>query len=183
MKIMKFIVALLLCISVKTYAQKYTPVDTASKVHFVIKNFGINTGGDLSQLKGDISFSPDNPALCNFNVSVEASTIDTDNSIRDKSLAEEEYFDASKFPLITIASTKVEKTNKTAAGFYYFTGTLTIKGITKNIAFPFRVKEEKNGLLFTGSFEINRMDFGIGEQSIVLGNQVAVTLSVFAKKI
>jgi len=183
MKIMKFIVALLLCISVKTYAQKYTPVDTASKVHFVIKNFGINTGGDLSQLKGDISFSPDNPALCNFNVSVEASTIDTDNSIRDKSLAEEEYFDASKFPLITIASTKVEKTNKTAAGFYYFTGNLTIKGITKNIAFPFQVKEEKNGLLFTGSFEINRMDFGIGEQSIVLGNQVAVTLSVFAKKI
>src|SRR5690348_662230 len=182
MKIMKFIAALLLCISVKTYAQKYTPVDTASKVHFIIKNFGINTGGDFSGLKGDISFSADTPASCSFNVSVVASTIDTDNSMRDKSLAEEEYFDAAKHPLITIVSTKIEKTNKTAAGFYYFTGNLTIKGVTKNISFPFQVKEEKHGLLFTGSFEMNRLDFGVGEQSIVLSNQVAVTLSVFAKK-
>ena len=77
---------------------------------------------------------------------------------------------------------KIEKTNKTAAGFYYFTGNLTIKGVTKSISFPFQVKEEKDGLLFTGSFEMNRLDFGIGEQSIVLSNQVAVTLSVFAKK-
>lgn len=179
---MKFVVALLLFISINTHAQKFTPVDTASKIHFVIKNFGINTGGDLTDLKGIITFSPDNLAVSNFDVSVAASTIDTDNSMRDKSLAGEEYFEAAKFPLLTITSTKIEKTNKTAAGFYYFTGSLTIKGVTKAISFPFQAKEEKNGILFTGNFDINRMDFGLGQQSIVLGNQVAVTLSVFAKK-
>lgn len=179
---MKFVVILFLCISFNTHAQKFTPVDSASKVHFVIKNFGINTGGDLKGLKGIITFSPDKLATSNFNVSVDASTIDTDNNVRDKSLAGEEYFDAAKFPLLTIASTKIEKTNKTAAGFYYFTGDLTIKGVTKSISFPFQAKEENDGFLFTGNFEINRMDFGLGQQSIVLSSEVAVTLSVFAKK-
>lgn len=179
---MKFVVALLLFISINTSAQKFTPVDTASKIHFVIKNFGINTGGDLSKLKGNISFSPDSLSACKFNVSVMVSTIDTDNSMRDKSLASDEYFDAEKFPLITIESAKIEKTNKTAAGFYYFNGSLTIKGVTKTISFPFQAKEENNGVLFTGNFDINRMDFGVGQQSIVLSNQVTITLSVFAKK-
>jgi polyisoprenoid-binding protein YceI len=179
---MKFILTFLLIISLNTYAQNFSPVDSASKVHFVIKNFGINTGGDFSGLKGNITFLPDSLTACKFNVSVAASTIDTDNNMRDKSLVSDEYFDAEKFPLLTIVSTKIEKTNKTAAGFYYFTGNVTIKGVTKSIAFPFQAKEENNGFLFTANFDINRMDFGVGDQSIVLGNQVAVTLSVFAKK-
>jgi polyisoprenoid-binding protein YceI len=179
---MKYIIVFLLFISFDATAQKLTPVDSASKVHFVIKNFGINTGGDLSGLKGSISFFQDSLSACKFNVSVMVSTIDTDNSMRDKSLISDEYFNGEKFPLITMESTKIEKTNKTAKGFYYFTGNLTIKGISKTISFPFQAKEEKNGILFTGSFDINRLDFGVGEQSIVLSNQVSVTLSVFAKK-
>ncbi len=178
----KFLFNCLFFISLNVTAQNYSPVDSSSKVHFVIKNFGINTGGDLSGLKGNITFSPDNLSVSNFNVSVDASTVDTDNSMRDKSLVSDEYFDAEKYPLLTISSTKVEKTNKTAAGFYFFTGNLTIKGVTKTISFPFQAKEENGGYLFTGNFKINRTDFGVGEQNIVLSNQVDVTLSVFAKK-
>ncbi len=37
--------------------QKYKPVDEGSKVHFVIKNFGINTGGELSGIIKMIWFS------------------------------------------------------------------------------------------------------------------------------
>ena len=179
---MKFISTFLIFISLNTHAQNLVPVDSSSKVHFIIKNFGINTGGDLKGLKGNISFYPDSLSACKFNVSASVASIDTDNSMRDKSLASDEYFDAEKFPLITIESAKVERTNKTAAGFYYFSGNLTIKGVTKSISFPFQAKEENNGFLFTANFDINRMDFGVGQQSIVLSNQVSVTLSVFAKK-
>lgn len=179
---MKTLLIGLLFISFNTSAQNFSPVDSASKVHFVIKNFGINTGGDFKGLKGNITFLPDNPGASNFDVSLASSTVDTDNEMRDKSISGDEYFEAAKYPMITIASTKIEKTNKTAAGFYYFTGKLTIKGVTKTIAFPFQAKEENNGYLFTGNFEINRTDFGVGGESIVLSNNVAVTLSVFAKK-
>lgn len=179
---MKTLLVSLLFISLHGMSQNYSPIDSASKVHFVIKNFGINTGGDLRGLKGNITFSPDNLSASNFNVSVAASTVDTDNSMRDKSLVSDEYFDAEKYPLLTISSTKVEKTNKTAVGFYYFTGHLTIKGITKKISFPFQVKEQDSGFLFTGTFRIDRTDFGVGEKNIVLSNLVDVTLSVVAKK-
>ena len=40
-----------------------TPVDADSKVHFVIKNFGIKTCGDFKGLKGNIKFYPANPAI------------------------------------------------------------------------------------------------------------------------
>jgi polyisoprenoid-binding protein YceI len=182
MKMLKNLLIGLFFISVNTAAQDYTPVDAGSKVHFVIKNFGINTGGDFSGLKGEIHFLPEKLSACTFNVTVSAKTVDTDNEMRDKNLVSDEYFDAAKFPEIKIVSTKIDKTNQTGSGFYYFTGTLTIKGVTKNIAFPFQAKKVDDGYLFTGNFQIDRTAFGVGEKNMVLSSNVAVTLSVTAKK-
>ncbi len=178
---------LLLCFtflifSFAAISQKYKPADAGSKVHFVIKNFGINTGGDLSGLKGDINLVPANVAACNFNVSVDVNTIDTDNNMRDKDLKGKSYFDAEKFSAITMVSTKINKTNKTSAGWYYFTGNLTIHGVTKPIAFPFTATSRGDDYLFVGGFTINRLDFGVGSNSIILSNTVKVSLSVLAKK-
>lgn len=179
---LKIFLAGLFFISINTAAQNYVPRDTGSKVHFVIKNFGINTGGDLSGVKGKIYFLPDSLGLSKFDVTVAASTIDTDNGMRDKNLTESEYFDAVQFPVIQLVSSKISKTNKTADGFYFFTGNLTIKGVTKTVSFPFQAKKVNDGYLFTGDFEIDRLDFKVGEKNIVLSNKVAVSLSVIAKK-
>ena len=177
-----YLFILILFIAANTSAQNYEPIDAQSKVHFVIKNFGINTGGDFNGMKGDIRFLPNDVSKSSFSVSVSTSTVDTDNGSRDKSLKSAEYFDAQKFPEITIVSTKIDKTNKTGTGFYYFTGNLTIHGVTKPIAFPFQATMVKDDYLFTGEFEISRLDFGVGEKSAVLGSKVIVTLSVMAKK-
>lgn len=161
-------------------AQKYTPTDKGSKVHFIIKNFGINTGGDLSGLEGTIIFVPG--SVCNFNVSVKVKTIDTDNSSRDADLKSEKYFDAEKYPLITMQSTKVNTTNKSSQGWYYFTGNLTMHGVTKVVSFPFRAIKKGDDYLFAGEFSVNRLDYGVGSNSTVLSNTVKVSLSVLAKK-
>jgi polyisoprenoid-binding protein YceI len=182
MKMLKNLLVCLFFISFNAAAQDYIPVDAGSKIHFVIKNFGINTGGDFSGLKGEIHFLPENLSVSTFNVTVAAKTIDTDNEMRDKNLVSDEYFDATKFPVIKIVSTKIDKTNQTGTGFYYFTGTLTIKGVTKNVAFPFQAKKVDDGYLFTGNFEIDRTAFGVGEKNMVLGSNVAVSLSATAKK-
>jgi polyisoprenoid-binding protein YceI len=169
-------------ISFTAASQKYKPVDDGSKVHFTIKNFGIGTGGDLSGLAGDINFVPANVAACNFDVSVSVNTIDTDNGSRDSHLRSEEYFDAEKYPLITIRSTKINRTNKSAAGWYQFMGTLTMHGVTKPIAFLFRAIPKDSDYLFVGGFIINRLDYGVGKNSSVLSNSVNISLSVLAKK-
>lgn len=179
---MKLIFALLLFVGSLASAQRYLPGDNGSKVHFTIKNFGIKTGGELTGLKGEIFFFTSDLTATRMTVTVDASTIDTDNSSRDSHLRNEEYFDVEKFPTISIASTKIEHTNKTDDGYYFFTGNLTMHGVTKEIKFPFKVEKTNDDYVFSGEFEINRLDFGIGSNSAVLSNTVNVSLSVLAKK-
>ncbi len=168
--------------SFTTLSQNYKPADAGSKVHFNIKNFGINTGGDLSGFSGNINFVPGNVVASNFDVSVTVNTIDTDNDKRDSHLKSEDYFNAEKYPSINIKSSRITKLNKSATGMYYFTGALTMHGITKPIAFPFTVNRKGDDYLFVGSFSINRLDYGVGKSSSVLSDGVKVTLSVLAKK-
>ena len=178
----KILLALSLFISSAICAQRYTAQNTGSKVHFVIKNFGIKTGGDLSGLKGEILFFANDMSACHFTVTADPATIDTDNETRDSHLKKDEYFDVARYPAITITSTKIDKTNKTDQGYYFFTGTLTIKDSSKPISFSFHVQKVNDDFLFTGDFQINRLDFGVGSSSAVLGNAVNVSLSILAKK-
>lgn len=179
----RYLPILFLLLTHQAFSQKYIPSDADSKVHFTIRNFGIKTGGQLKGLKGDIYFFTTDLPSCHFTVSVDPSTIDTDSDSRDRSLKGNEYFDVAKYPEITLTSTKIEKTNKTDQGYYYFTGTLNLHGVTKQISFPFHVEKVNTDYLFTGEFEINRLDFGVGDDSAVLSNTVDVSLSVLAKRV
>jgi len=161
------------------FAQTYAPVDNGSKVHFVIKNFGIATGGDFSGLSGSIKFDPANLGSSEFDVSVDANSVDTDIESRDKDLRKAAFFDAANYPKLTLKSTKITKTNKD--GYYYLFGNLTIKGVTKEVKFPFTATAKDGGYLFEGSFKLNRRDFGVGGSSLSLGDDLTVSLSVLAK--
>jgi polyisoprenoid-binding protein YceI len=149
------------------------PVDASEAVTFAIKNFGINTNGEFKGLKGTIKWDPSNPSASVFNVTVDANTINTDIDMRDSHLRKEEYFNTEKYPTINFVSTAVTANN--------VTGNLTIKGVTKQISFPFTVKPSAGGYLFEGSFEINRRDFGVGGGSVSLSNSATVNLKVQAK--
>lgn len=162
-------------------AQKLKPVDDGSRVHFVIKNFGISTGGDFKGLDGVIVFDPVKLKQSFFNVTVISNTVDTDNERRDSNLEDPEYFDAAGHPEIRIVSTKIDRTNKTSEGYYYFTGNLIIKGISQSIKFPFLAEKTDSGYRFTGDFSINRLNFKVGESSAVLGDNVDISLKVNAR--
>ncbi len=175
----KLLSLIFLLISVWVNAQSFTPVDAGSKLHFVIKNLGINTGGDITGLKGNIVFDAKNTAKCFFDVTVNVKTIATDNGKRDEHLKKPEYFSADQYPTIRLVSTKI------LAGVdlkhFTFQGNLTIKNITKPVSFPFTAEGKVGGALFVGSFEINRIDFGVGKNSFSLSDKVKITLSAFAK--
>ena len=160
--------------------QNYTPTDAGSKVHFVIKNFGISTGGSFNGLAGSITFDPANLAGSNFNVSVDSKSIDTDMEARDNHLRKSEYFDVEKYPKLHFRSTKITTTNK--EGYIYMFGVITIKNISKEISFPFKQTTKDGGILFEGDFKLNRRDFGVGGKSFSLSDELNVELSIFAKK-
>jgi polyisoprenoid-binding protein YceI len=158
-------------------AQQYKPVDAKSEVKFIVKNFGLNTPGTLSGLKGAIQFNPSNLSAAFFNVSVDVNTINTGIDMRDSHLKKDEYFNAEKYPNISFVSTSINQDGKV----YVLSGELTIKGISKSISFPFMAVAQNGGMLFTGNFSINRKDFNLGGGSAVLSNNVDVSLKVFAQ--
>jgi len=132
-------------------------------------------------LRGTIKFDPGYPEQAFFNVSVDAGTVNTNIGARDNHLRKETYFNVQKYPRISFVSTKVGNTTK--AGILYITGNITIKGISKEISFPFTATEEHDGYLFAGEFKINRIDFKVGGNSLVLSGDLIVSLSVLTKKI
>lgn len=177
MKEIFFIVALFSAVVLQ--AQNFTPKDKGSKLHFVIKNIGINTGGDMAGMKGKITFDAKRPSFCFFDVTVDVTTIDTDNDKRDRHLKRDDYFDVEKFPTIHLVSSEI----KPGTDFkkFIFKGNLTIKNVTKSIEFPFTAEAKDGGALFTGEFEINRIDYGVGKASVALSNKIVINLKVFAK--
>ncbi len=170
-----------LLIAVSSSAQNFVPVDNGSAVKFTIKNLGISTSGTFNGLKGKIIFDASNPAATLFKVTVDAGTIDTDINARDNHLKKEDYFDVNKYPLISFTSLKMVAGNTT--GTFIITANITIKGITKEISFPFTAVAKNDGYIFTGNFKLNRRDFNVGGNSITLSNNLTVSLSVYADKV
>jgi polyisoprenoid-binding protein YceI len=67
-------------------------------------------------------------------------------------------------------SIKFEKKDKMYLGYFL----LTIKGVTKEIVVDFSVS--KNNI--EGSFIVNRLDFGVGDKSFVMANEVIVSVNL-----
>ena len=55
---------------------------------------------------GNIQFDPAHPDQCSFDVSVDAASVNTDNSMRDEHLRKDNYFDVKTWPRIRFQLTK-----------------------------------------------------------------------------
>jgi polyisoprenoid-binding protein YceI len=165
-------------LSISGFSQVYSPVDAESNVSFVIKNFGIKVDGIFKGIKGKIQLDPASLPSSSFSVSVDANTVNTDNSARDKHLKKADYFHVEQFPLISFVSTKI--TQSSTAGSLNVVGNLTLKGITKEVAFNFTATPVNKGYRLKGSFTLNRLDFKVGGNSLSLSDNLTVSLDVLA---
>lgn len=175
-----FLLFITLLTSSFSFSQTYTPIDKGSSIKFNIKNLGINTTGNVSGLKGSIHYNTTNPNESRFNVTIDAATVKTGNNLRDEHLNKESYFNSKKYPTLSFVSQSVSVNPNTHS--LQVTGALTIKSVSKTITFPFTVEPQAEGLLFKGSFQLNRRDFNVGSGSLILSDDLTVSLAVFAQK-
>lgn len=159
---------------------QFKPVDAGSSIQFKIRNLGFNVNGSFSGLDGSIRFNPDSLAVSNFDVSVDANSINTDNNMRDNHLRNDSYFDVKNYPRIHFVSTKIAPSNKKETWIMF--GNLTIKNKTKEISFPFTAIPSMEGYQFKGAFKLNRRDFGVGGGSTI-SDELELLLSVLSKKL
>lgn len=146
-----------------------------ASVTFKIKNAGLTVNGTLGGLQTNIQFDPANVKESAITASLDANTIDTGIGARDKHLRKETYFHADKYPKITIRSTSLEATG---VDTYRGNFDLTIKNTTKKIKMPFTFTPNRNTGVFKGDFELNRLDFQIGETSWLLADNVRIAIQI-----
>jgi polyisoprenoid-binding protein YceI len=170
-------VAILILFITKVRAQTYVLLDSASSVGFEIQNFGLSVDGKFEGLQGEAFFSEDNLPRSYFNASVKASTISTGISLRDRHLRKEDYFNTEKYNFIEFNSTGILKGED---GRLSMTGILSLKGVQKQITFPFKYSSIAHGWQFIAEFRINRRDFNVGGSSLSLSDEVNVKLKVVA---
>jgi len=176
----KIFLFLILILSAATlFAQVKEQAVTKSSVIFHIKNLGFTVDGTLAGFKGEVKFDPINLAASTITASVDVNTIDTDNGTRNDHLKSDSYFDAAKYPGITMKSVSLKHNS---GNRYTGTFSLTIKDKTNTINMPFTYIETGSSAEFKGNFQIKRSDYGVGESSMVMSNDVKVDISVTTAK-
>jgi polyisoprenoid-binding protein YceI len=112
-------------------------------------NYSITTGSgadgkgiSFKGLKATINFDEEDASKSFVNAFIDANSLNAGNS--EMTEHAKEAIDAKKFPLITFRSTSIVKT-KTG---YEATGDLTLKGVTKEIKFPFDFDSKKDIIKF-----------------------------------
>ena len=121
--------------------------------NYSVKFDGGDPSGEFKGLKGTIQFDPNDLPSSKFNTSIDVALINTGNGMKNTHAKSEKWFDAEKYPLITFNSSSI---TKTPTG-YLATGTLEMHGVQKEVSLPFTFSNN----VFTGEFEVNRMDFNI----------------------
>jgi polyisoprenoid-binding protein YceI len=119
----------------------------------------------------------DQAQVINITADVEAESLWADDLKLADQLKGPDFLDVKKFPKISFKSTKIvgePSKNEDAT----VTGSLTLHGVTKPVTFPVHFTLHKWSFVLTGSFKINRKDFGITSGDGQWGDEVTVDLTV-----
>ncbi len=162
-----------------------------SAVGFSVRHLFSRVPGRFTKFEGKMVVDRDDFTRSSVQVTIDASSIDTNEPARDKHLRSDAFFDVAKQPKITFVSTRVKQA---AANKLQVEGNLTIRGTTKPVVLDTDVLGFGPGYGggFRGGFEaharINRQDFGVAWNDViegggaVLGDEVEIVLNVEAVK-
>ena len=83
--------------------------------------------GNFTKFSGEFSYDQGNPAATTINITIDASSLDSNHAERDKHLRSSRYFDVKNYPEITFESTSFQENSD---GTIEITGDLSLHGIT-----------------------------------------------------
>jgi polyisoprenoid-binding protein YceI len=127
--------------------------------------------GRFDKVTGTISAAKD-PADCTVDISIDTASIDTQVTRRDEDLRGPDFFDVKKFPAMTYGGRGIRKT---ADGAWVMDGSLTIRGVTKEVPLTFKFKGLFPGMpagtpartAFHASAAVKRGDFGMTRDNLM----------------
>ncbi len=172
-------------------ADKYVADKAHTNIGFTVKHMVITTvPGKFNDYMIDFIFDANDLNKSSIKVTIKTASINTDDEKRDEHLRSADFFDAAKYPEITFVSSSIMKKGND----YVAKGTLTMRGVSKEIELPFRILgpvqdpwgNTKMGV--EASLTVDRQDYGISWSKsldtggLVVSDDVNIKLDVELQK-
>ena len=160
-----------------------------SSINFWVRHLMVSkVRGKFDNFSGAIVVAENGTPSVHAEIAVDS--VNTGNDQRDARVKSADFFDVEKYPAAAFTSSAVESSGDN----YVLRGELTLKGVTKLVAFDLDFYGVNPGMGhgavagFEASVVLNRKDFGIDLDmpleagGVVVGDEVTVTLEIEAVK-
>ena len=149
-----------------------------SEIRFISKQMGVNVEGRFRKWKANVDFRPKEPARSKAELEIELASIDLASEDSEAEVRQAAWFDTARFPVAKFASTSIKDLGGER---YEIAGTLSMKGVAKEIAIPVTLRRDAAGnSVAEGQFTVKRLDFRVGEgmwaDPATVANEVTVRL-------
>ena len=161
-------------------AADWNVMSSTSSVSFLAIQQGSPFEGEFSSFSAQIQFDPGDPGSGSIVGVVETGSVRTGDSERDRTLLDREWFDPNNHAESRFESESIEATDTG----YRANGQLTLKGVTQPVTIDFTFEDTGSGTTahFSGTFELQRLQFGVGEgfwsDTSWTSNEVTVTVEL-----
>lgn len=155
-----------------------------SGVNFKIRHFINKVPGTFSEFTGTIHYDKENPENSKAEATIQIASVDTRNTDRDAHLQNEDFFQASRFPVIKFASTSWKPVGEDT---FEVVGVLDFAGeqhpVVLNVEYLGEV--EGRGMIrsgWEGTATIDRTNWGLTYGTPAVGKEVEIELNIQAHR-
>src|SRR6266699_364615 len=150
------------------------------RLMFIMK---VTVLGRFTDVAGTLTIDEREPANAPVTVTIGTASLDTKLAARDKHLYSADFFDVEHYPTMTFTSRSIKVLDQ-AAGHYRLTGTLTIRGVTREVSLDtWNVPPRTTGdsrLTFNLTTVLDRRDWGLSWSRPIqqLADEVNLALTI-----
>jgi len=156
----------------------YATIAAQSHLTFTGVQAGAPFTAVFRRFRAAIDFSPEALAQSRFDVVIEMQSVDSRDEDRDGTMRGADIFSVARWPTAHYVTHSFEKT---AAGFEAM-GSLTLRGVTRDVPIAFQFAATRGGATLKGAAEVKRLDFGVGQgdwkSTEWIGNDVKIDFSL-----
>lgn len=173
-----------------TTALRTFTIDTAhSELSFQVRHLLTRVRGQFLQFAGTIDFDRDAPVNSRVQLTIQASSIDTNEEARDRHLRSDDFFGVETYPTITFSSTAITSRGEDR---YDVEGDFTIRDVTRRIVLPVTylgtAKDPwgNEKLAFEAETTLDRKEYGLKWNAaletggFLVGDEVRISLAIQA---
>ena len=141
-------------------ASDWRVANADSHIAFHGSMLGVPVAGYFTRFESQITFDPDDLESAHLSILIDMTAVDTAHEERDTALKLPEWFAVQSYAQAEFAATGFRRTGD---GAFEAIGTLTLKGIKRDITLPFSLAMDGGTAVVSGSIDLNRRDFNIGD--------------------